>query len=482
MSKPMNGQSLMYDAWLRFRKNRLAMVGFGLVLLVGVLGLFAPLVAQYVTHFSYDEQHTEFRLMPPGARDISIDYPSYDGNKDQFSSLDLNQDERIGGNGELRQLYWINRFFLFVFNDYDVAHQNEPITEAHRRGLSGVHPDGRLEKRELPEKYADLNSTFQTEFSAFVRARLSEKEKADYQRVKTASATAFEELGLGRDQVFTAVDTNRDGTLSEPEVNAYRRKFRPFENTEQVLIDFDANKDGAISLSEYPGVPVEYTFWLGTDHLGRDVLTRVLYGARISITIALLATFVSFVIGVTWGAIAGYYGGKVDSVMMRIVDVMYGLPFMFIVILLIVVFGRSTLNLFIALGAVQWLTMSRIVRGQIISLKTREFVEAARAIGVPRIKIVFRHLLRNTIGPVIVYSTLMVPAVILEEAFLSFLGLGVQPPFPSWGNMITDGATVMESYPWLIIFPGAVLGITLFSMNFIGDGIRDALDPQNQQG
>ena len=197
--------------------------------------------------------------------------------------------------------------------------------------------------------------------------------------------------------------------------------------------------------------------------------------------IALLATFVSFVIGVTWGSIAGYYGGRVDSVMMRIVDIMYGLPFMFIVILLIVVFGRSTINLFIALGAVQWLTMSRVVRGQVISLKTRDYVEAARAIGIPRIKIVFRHLLRNTVGPVIVYSTLMVPAIILEEAFLSFLGLGVQPPNPSWGNMITDGAKVMESYSWLIVYPGSFLALTLFSMNFVGDGIRDALDPQMQK-
>ena len=224
----------------------------------------------------------------------------------------------------------------------------------------------------------------------------------------------------------------------------------------------DINRDGVISREEYPGVPERRTFWLGTDHLGRDVLTRILYGARISITIALLATLVSFIIGVTWGAIAGFYGGRTDSVMMRIVDVLYGLPFMFIVILLIVIFGRSTINLFIALGAVQWLTMSRVVRGQVISLKHQGFVEAAIALGVPQYKIVFRHLLRNTIGPVIVYSTLMVPAIILEEAFLSFLGLGVQPPDPSWGNMITDGAKVMDSHPWLIIYPGLALSVTLF--------------------
>jgi oligopeptide transport system permease protein len=210
-------------------------------------------------------------------------------------------------------------------------------------------------------------------------------------------------------------------------------------------------------------------------------MTRLFYGARISMTIALLATMVSLLIGVTWGAVAGFLGGRVDNIMMRIVDVLYGLPFMFIVILLIVIVGRSTVNLFIALGAVQWLSMARVIRGQVISLKNREFIEAARAIGVSRVAIIFRHLIRNTIGPVIVYSTLLVPGVILLEAFLSFLGLGVQPPDPSWGNMITEGATKFQDYTWLILWPGGALATTLFAMNFLGDGIRDALDPQMQK-
>jgi oligopeptide transport system permease protein len=222
--------------------------------------------------------------------------------------------------------------------------------------------------------------------------------------------------------------------------------------------------------------PPSRDHWLGTDQLGRDLLVRVMTGGRISITVGLVATFVALTIGVTYGAIAGFFGGRLDTVMMRFVDILYALPFTIFVILLMVFFGRNIFLLFFAIGAVEWLTMARIVRGQIMSIKRMEYIEAARALGLSRRRIIFRHMIPNILGPIIVYTTLTIPAVMLLEAFLSFLGLGVQPPMSSWGVLIKDGAEKMEEFWWLLVFPGALFSLTLFSLNFLGDGLRDALD------
>lgn len=216
--------------------------------------------------------------------------------------------------------------------------------------------------------------------------------------------------------------------------------------------------------------------WLGTDIFGRDLLTQILYGARVSLAVGFIATSVALLIGVTWGAIAGYAGGRTDAVMMRVVDILYALPFMIFIVLLMVVFGRNLMLLFLAIGAVEWLTMARIMRAQVQSLRRQEFVEAAVSLGLPPGAIIRRHLLPNALGPIIVYTTLTIPSVMLLEAFLSFLGLGVQPPQTSWGLLIAYGAETMEEYPWLLIYPGLALALTLFSLNFLGDGLRDALD------
>jgi oligopeptide transport system permease protein len=222
--------------------------------------------------------------------------------------------------------------------------------------------------------------------------------------------------------------------------------------------------------------PPSAAHWLGTDSLGRDLLVRMLHGGRISLGVGLSATLVALTIGVLYGAAAGYHGGKADAVLMRLVDILYALPFTIFVILLMVIFGRNIILLFVAIGAVEWLTMARIVRGQVMALKRMEFIEAARALGYGHRRIVLRHLLPNILGPIIVYTTLTIPAVMLLEAFLSFLGLGVQPPMSSWGTLIKDGAEKMEEYWWLLVFPGTVFSLTLFSLNFLGDGLRDALD------
>ncbi len=221
--------------------------------------------------------------------------------------------------------------------------------------------------------------------------------------------------------------------------------------------------------------------WLGTDDLGRDQFVRVLYGGRISLMVGLSASIVALTIGVTYGAVAGYFGGKPDAAMMRIVDILYSFPFPIFVILLMTFFGRSFLLLFAAIGAVEWLTMARIVRSQVMAVKRMEFIEAARSLGFGRRRIIFRHILPNILGPIIVYITLTIPSVMLLEAFLSFLGLGVQPPVSSWGVLIKDGAEKMEEYWWMLVIPGAMFSLTLLSLNFLGDGLRDALDVRSSK-
>ena len=222
---------------------------------------------------------------------------------------------------------------------------------------------------------------------------------------------------------------------------------------------------------------------MGTDNAGRDQFARVLQGGQISLFVGIIATLVSLLIGVTYGAIAAYFGGRLDNLMMRIVDVLYSLPYVILVIVLLSMFRSQTprgqlVLLFVAIGSVSWLTMARIVRGQVLSLKNQEFVLAARATGVSGSRIIFRHLIPNTLGPVIVYATLTIPQIMLTEAFLSFLGFGVQAPLASWGSLAAEGIANIGIFPWQLIFPGVTMALTLFSLNFLGDGLRDALDPQ----
>ncbi|MFN3720764.1 MAG: ABC transporter permease [Rhizobium rhizophilum] len=271
---------------------------------------------------------------------------------------------------------------------------------------------------------------------------------------------------------FTAV-VSSDSEI-DPRTIRYFDRNNEFKNSEVVEQAADGR---SLTVS---GTVDQVTFPFGTDSNGRDLLVRVMLGGQISLAVGLAASLVSLGIGVVYGATSGYLGGRVDNVMMRIVEILYSLPFVFLVVVLVVFFGRSVILIFLVIGAVEWLEMARIVRGQTLSLKRREFVGAAEALGLSDWQIIRRHIIPNTIGPVIVFVTVIVPKVILLESFLSFLGLGVQAPLASWGTLISEGAASMQNAPWLLIFPAIFFVTTLFSLNFVGDGLRDALDPKDR--
>lgn len=273
-------------------------------------------------------------------------------------------------------------------------------------------------------------------------------------------------------QTFTATVTS--ATAVDPRTTRYFDRANEFENTKVM-----ATEDDGRTLKITGDVNREY-FFFGTDSNGRDLLVRIMLGGQISIAVGVLASLVSLGIGVVYGATAGYIGGRVDNAMMRFVEILYSLPFVFLVVVLVVFFGRSFILIFLVIGAVEWLDMARIVRGQTLALKRREFVGAAQALGLTDWQIIRRHIIPNTIGPVVVFVTVVVPKVILLESFLSFLGLGVQAPLTSWGALISEGASNMQSAPWLLIFPAIFFVMTLFSLNFVGDGLRDALDPKDR--
>lgn len=490
------GESLLQDALKRLRRNRLAVASTGFVLVTAALSFGAPLISHHYTHFSLDEGHSRLAYAPPGTADISRDRPTYDGEPEAFDAVDLNGDGTIAcqrlpaGTTTLPGLIWLRKqapsLHAQVLERLETLRGRLPIDRVLRAAVGSLRCPELDELRRLSRHFDFLFDTYdsttgdtppRTEniqpdgyitWAEFPHSDDDPRLKAGYRA-----------RGLTGPDAFRRLDLNGDHTISGWEVTERTRAMRYDPN--HLVANFDLDHDLHISRAEFPGAPKLRIFRAGTDSQGRDVFTRMFYGGRISITIGLMTTLVALFIGVIYGSIAGYYGGRVDNLMMRFVDVMYGLPYLVLVIVLIVMLGRSVINLFIALGCIGWLSLARVIRGQVISLKTREFVEAARAVGVRRLMIVFRHLIPNTIGPVIVYSTLLVPGFILQEAFLSFLGLGVQPPDPSWGNMITEGATKLEHQTWLIYWPGTALALTLFAMNFVGDGVRDALDPQMQK-
>ena len=323
-----------------------------------------------------------------------------------------------------------------------------------------------------------LTHTYDQVFSSYVSVAPSLEPRPDVNNLQGVMEGVASRAGVElkefsvEGQTFTATITS--SSAIDPRATRYFDRANEFENTKVI-----ATEDDGRTLKLEGDVNREY-FFFGTDSNGRDMLARVMLGGQISIAVGVLASLVSLGIGVVYGATAGYIGGRVDNVMMRFVEILYSLPFVFLVVVLVVFFGRSFILIFLVIGAVEWLDMARIVRGQTLALKRREFVSAAQALGLSDWQIIRRHIIPNTIGPVVVFVTVVVPKVILLESFLSFLGLGVQAPLTSWGALISEGANNIQSAPWLLIFPAIFFVLTLFSLNFVGDGLRDALDPKDR--
>lgn len=378
-----------------------------------VLGLSAPLAERWLTHFSLEEQHPLFLQAPAGTRDVPIDRPTWDGDLSGFARLDRDGDGRLG-DAELAEAEGAARGLLFLGARFDADR------------------DGRVSRAELPETAPSL-----------------------------APVAAL--LGAGW---FQALDADRDGGLTRAEIVAGSRLLR-LRPAHVALLD--ADHDGFLARSEWRGAPELATFWLGTDYQGRDLLTRVLYGLRLSVLVGLAAALVSALLGTLYGGVAGYLGGWVDRVLMRGIDVLYAVPFLFVISLLVMALGQGLGNLLLAIGLVQWMPLARVVRGEVARLRGTDLYLSARLLGLPGWRVLLRHLLPSALVPVLPFATLLVPTAILDEAFLSFLGLGVQPPTPSLGVLLVDGARGVGANPFALACPALVLALILAGFHRLGD-------------
>ena len=384
--------------------------------LVGLAGLAAPLAERHVTHFSLEEQHALFLQAPAGSRDVPVDHPTWDGDPAGFALLDRDHDNRLGDD-ELAAAETAWRELSFVGARFDADR------------------DGRVTTFELPEGAPAL-------------------------------VTATLLLGPGWP---ARLDADGDGALTTPELVSGGRALRL--RTAHVGL-LDADGDGVLSRAEWRGAPEPATFWLGTDAQGRDLLTRVLYGLRLSTLVGLAAALVSALLGTLYGGVAGYLGGWAERALMRGVDVLYAVPFLFVISLVVLVLGGGVTNLLLAIGLVQWLPLARVVRGEVARLKGTDLYLSARLLGLPGWRVLGRHLLPSALVPVAPFATLLVPVAILDEAFLSFLGLGVPPPLPSLGVLLVDGAHGAGANPFALACPALVLALILGGFHRLGDALR----------
>lgn len=441
------GSSLWHDARVRLLANRMAMISLVVLAVVALSAIFGPLFSPY----GFAESNLSLGATPPLAVVYERSYPDTPGHPDEgrFAGRHFARDLATHLSLEALDPAAAERLAATVVDQY--GDLGPALTAASEWAKEPAWA--------TPEAFAEF----------LVAGTLTDIEKG-FENLRTATSA----LGT----------TDRARMLAQ--LNATRETLRATLDEVAAPTQKRIQAGEAVSLELPSGQTLTYTrtgerHLFGTDEQGRDLFTRVLIGGRVSLGVGLAATLVSLLIGVLYGAVSGFTGGAVDAAMMRGVDILYALPFTIFVILLMTVFERSLLLLFVAIGAVEWLTMSRMVRAKVLELKEQEFVEAARSLGLSTSRIVFRYLIPNTLGPVIVLSTLTIPAVMLLESVLSFLGLGVQAPMSSWGSLIKDGADKMDVYTWLLIFPALFFSLTLFSLNFLGDGLRDALDPKSSK-
>lgn len=516
------GNSLTKDAWKRLRKNKMAVLGLVIVVIYALLATFASLLPMY----DYDQIILDHQNLQPSWNTSSGELMMVDKKETLFFTawkegrliLTPEQDDQIR---EWIEESKTNKVWDMVYQQGIAkidsgefswnASEQKAIDKLQNKIDTEVFVDvvnvkvdnkniTKLDSNLLIQKYAELIGL---EDSSLILEQSTKEMRSLVEN--SLELTDDEKEVLGKDGIAKRVDSAIDAMGS----STYEKKLAQniigkieaqilrivTKDIKQEVKDTLAQEADVQSLFPYKNVvdidsSVKATvtaslknsrhYLLGTDYSGRDLLARIIYGGQISIMIGLVGTLFSVFIGIVLGALAGYLGGKVDYIIMRIVDVMYGLPYMLIVIICMAIFGRSIMNLFIALGIVSWLTIARMVRGQIMSLKNSEYVEAARSMGAKTWRIIFRHMIPNSLSIIIVYSTLRIPAFIMQESFLSFLGLGVQAPFASWGSLISNGVSSMTIYPWRLIFPSIAMTLFLFAMNFFGDGLRDAFDPQSK--
>ncbi len=514
-NQTIEGTSLSKEAWKRLRKNKLAVFGMIVVIIYAILALSAD----YLPIYPYDEAVTDHKNLPPSLTRTSGDLMLESKLKDLYFKAWKSRQLLVGDEADAQINAWIaegksnqvwNYLYeegerqraegTFTFNASDQKQIDKTLDKIENDiliSLSKIYypVDGKL----VDLKKADYD-TLVPIYAAMIGADTELVETSLLNEIRTIYSNSLKasDSTLEGETLESAIDVEmealgEDGVKDKAAQNVYGYIEQLAKREAEKRISA-LNSDGSMSFP-YKGeleldngttVKVEATkmherrYYLGTDYLGRDLLSRIIYGCQVSIAIGLVGTITSVFIGIFVGALAGYIGGKVDYYLMRFVDIMYGLPYMLLVIICMAIFGRNILNLFLALALVSWLTIARMVRGQIMSLKNQEYVEAARSMGASTLHIIFRHMIPNSLSVIIVYSTIRIPNFIMQESFLSFLGLGVQAPYASLGSLIGDGVGSMTLYPWKLIFPSIAMVLFLFAMNFLGDGLRDAFDPQSK--